>query len=50
LGIVAVIVVFLGFTTHFWGTCWILLGVFAGIRANLAESATLGAIGPHEVV
>jgi O-antigen ligase len=39
LGIVTVAAVFLGFTVHFWGTCWILLGVFAGMRANLAEAA-----------
>jgi hypothetical protein len=49
-GIVATIVVFLGFTTHFWGTCWTLLGVFAGIRANLAAAAILGAIRPHGIV
>jgi O-antigen ligase len=41
LGIIAGVVVFLGFTVHFWGTCWILLGVFAGTRANLAEAAIL---------
>lgn len=41
LGIVAATTVFLGFTVHIWGTCWILLGAFAGMRANLAEAAIL---------
>jgi O-antigen ligase len=41
LGIVIVTVVFLGFMVHFWGTCWILIAVFAGMRANLAEAAIL---------
>jgi O-antigen ligase len=41
LGIVTTTVVVLGFIVHFWGTCWILLAVFAGIRANLAETAIL---------
>jgi O-antigen ligase len=39
LGIVIAVAAFLGFTVHFWGSCWILLGVFAGVRANLAEAA-----------
>lgn len=41
LGIAITAACFLGFTVHFWGTCWILLGVFPGIRANLAEAAIL---------
>jgi hypothetical protein len=41
LGIVTVTAVFLGFIVHFWGVCWILLGAFPAIRANLAEAATL---------
>jgi O-antigen ligase len=41
LGIVMTTIVFLGFMVHFWGICWILIAVFAGIRANLAESAIL---------
>jgi hypothetical protein len=32
---------FLGFIVHYWGICWILMAVFAGMRANLAESAIL---------
>ena len=39
LGFVITTIVFLGFTVDFWGACWILLGAFAGIRANLAEAA-----------
>jgi hypothetical protein len=38
LGIVTIASVFLGFTVHFWGACWILLGIFAGMRANLVEA------------
>jgi hypothetical protein len=38
LGIATIAAVFLGFIVHFWGTCWILLGIFAGIRANLVEA------------
>lgn len=39
LGVVVTVATFLGFTVHFWGVCWILLGAFPGIRANLAECA-----------
>lgn len=39
LGIVVVVAIFLGFTVHFWGICWFLLGAFPGLRANLAEAA-----------
>ena len=39
LGIVTALAVFQGFTVHYWGSCWILIGVFAGMRANLAEAA-----------
>ncbi|WP_454618218.1 O-antigen ligase family protein [Bradyrhizobium cenepequi] len=41
LGIVIATIVFLGFIVHFWGICWILIAVFAGMRANLAEAAVL---------
>ena len=41
LGVVMVIAIFQGFTVHLWGACWILLGIFAGMRANLAEAAIL---------
>lgn len=39
LGLITVVTVFEGFTVHLWGTCWILIGVFAGMRAGLAEAA-----------
>jgi hypothetical protein len=41
LGIVVTVATFLGFTVHFWGVCWMLLGAFGGMRANLAECAIL---------
>ena len=41
LEIVMTIVTFLGFMVHYWGICWILIAVFAGMRANLAEAAVL---------
>jgi O-antigen ligase len=39
LGIVLTVAIYLGFTVHMWGACWVLLGAIAGIRANLAEAA-----------
>ncbi|MDA9528473.1 O-antigen ligase family protein [Bradyrhizobium sp. CCBAU 25338] len=41
LGITMTTLGFLGFIVHYWGICWILMAVFAGMRANLAESAIL---------
>lgn len=41
LGIVLTTIVFLGFMVHFWGICGILIAVFTGMRANLAETAIL---------
>jgi O-antigen ligase len=41
LGLVTTVIVFLGFTVHYWGTCWILVGIFPAIRANIAEAAIL---------
>lgn len=41
LGLVTTTAVVLGFIVHFWGTCWILLAVFGGMRANLAETAIM---------
>ena len=41
LGIVLTIIIFLGFMVHFWGICWILIAIFTGMRANLAETAVL---------
>jgi hypothetical protein len=47
LGIVVATAVFLGFIVHYWGACWTLIAVFAGIRANLAEAAILRARAPR---
>jgi hypothetical protein len=41
LGLVSVTAVFLGFTVHFWGSSWILLGIIAGMRANLVAVAAV---------
>jgi hypothetical protein len=41
LGLVVATAVFVGFTVHFWGICWVLVGAFPGMRANLAEAAIL---------
>jgi len=41
LGIVATVAVFIGITVDLWGACWILLGIFPGMRAHLAEAAIL---------
>lgn len=49
LGIVATMAIFVGFTVDFWGSCWILLGVFPGIRAHLAEAATIRGVKAHGV-
>lgn len=32
--------IFLGFTVHFWGTSWILLGLLAGLRASFSQFST----------
>lgn len=48
LGIVITTAIFLGFIVHYWGTCWILLGAFAGMRANLAEAAILRKVKLHK--
>lgn len=37
LGTLTVASIFMGFTVHFWGTCWVFFGILAGMRANLAE-------------
>jgi len=40
LGMIILLTIFLGFTVHIWGACWILLGLIAGLRANLGQLAT----------
>ena len=37
LSIIIFLIVFLGFTVHFFGTSWILIPVLVGVRAHLAE-------------
>ena len=40
LSILLFLVVFLGFTVHFWGSAWILLGILIGVRAHLGSLAS----------
>ena len=37
LGIIFFVTIILGFTVHIWGVCWLLLGLLAGLRANLGQ-------------
>jgi TRAP-type mannitol/chloroaromatic compound transport system permease large subunit len=37
LGILIFLIIFLGFTVHFFGAAWILIPVLVGIRAHLGE-------------
>lgn len=48
LGLATIAAIFLGFTVHIWGTCWILLGAIAGMRASLAAAHKMrsGAVAP----
>ncbi|MFL5253108.1 MAG: hypothetical protein ACJ8AI_09470 [Rhodopila sp.] len=41
LSITMFLVVFMGFTVHFWGTTWILIGLLIGLRAHLGELGQL---------
>jgi len=41
LGIIVFLYIYLGFTVHFWGTCWILIGVFSAMRAHLGDLSAL---------
>jgi hypothetical protein len=43
LSINTFLIIFIGFTTSFWGTTWILMGLFAGMRAHLGARAALPA-------
>jgi O-antigen ligase len=42
LSIMAFLSVYLGFTVHFWGSTWILMGLFAGLRAHLGARSVRG--------
>jgi hypothetical protein len=44
-GVVVAVIIFTGFTVHFWGSLWILLGLLTGLRAHLGE---LGALNKRE--
>jgi hypothetical protein len=37
LGVVMAVIIFTGFTVHFWGSLWILVGLLTGLRAHLGE-------------
>jgi len=37
LGIIVFLYIFIGFTVHFWGCAWILIGIFAAMRVHLGE-------------
>ena len=45
LGVVMTVIIFTGFTVHFWGSLWILVGLLTGLRAHLGE---LGALNRRE--
>ncbi len=42
LGVVIFLVMFEGFTVHFWGSIWILVSLLIGLRAHLGELGALG--------
>jgi dolichol kinase len=44
-GVVVAVIIFTGFTVHFWGSLWILLGLLTGLRAHLGE---LGALNKRD--
>ncbi len=41
LSILLFLYLFQGFTVHFWGATWILMGLFAGMRAHLGALGSL---------
>jgi hypothetical protein len=43
LGILIFIIVYVGFTVHFYGNAWILIPLLAGIRAHLGELGRVSA-------
>jgi hypothetical protein len=45
LGVVMAVIIFTGFTVHFWGSMWILVGLLTGLRAHLGE---LGALNKRD--
>jgi len=43
LSLIMFLYIFLGLTVHFWGATWILMGLFAGMRAHLGALASVPA-------
>jgi hypothetical protein len=41
LGIEIFLIIFMGFTVHFWGSAWITVGLLVGVRAHLGELGRL---------
>ncbi len=41
LGIIVFLYLYIGVTVHFWGTHWILIGVFTAMRVHLGEISVL---------
>lgn len=41
MGIIIFLIIFMGFTVHFWGSIWILVGLLIGVRAHLGELGRL---------
>jgi len=41
MGIIIFLIMFMGFTVHFWGSIWILVGLLIGVRAHLGELGRL---------
>jgi O-antigen ligase len=41
LSIALTMLIYTGFTVYYWGATWILIGLLAGLRANLGEQASL---------
>jgi hypothetical protein len=51
LSLIMFLYIFLGFTVHFWGAAWILMGLFAGMRAHLGALGSLpvSSLQPREM-
>ncbi len=45
LGIIIFLYIYLGFTVHFWGCAWLMIGVIAALRVNLGVQACNSAFG-----
>jgi hypothetical protein len=41
LGIIIFLIIYTGFTVHFWGSTWITVGLLVGLRARLGELGRL---------